>query len=561
MSETPLLGLPLIEAAQAQKHITHNEALLWLDAAVHLSVISRAVATPPASPADGDRYLVAAGATGVWAGHEGHIAYREAASWRFATPREGWRLWIEDEQHLHIFDGAAWIDIGLTIGELQNLSKLGVNTTADATNRLAVKSAALLFDNEGAGVQAKINKNAVADTASLLYQTNYSGRAELGLAGDNDFRLKVSANGSAWNDAIVVDRTTGAVSLPNTGSLGVSDGDKGDITVSAGASTWTIDNAVVSNAKLANVATATIKGRVTAATGSPEDLTGTQATTLLNTFTSALKGLAPASGGGTANFLRADGTWVAPPGGGGGEANTASNVGVGGVGVFKQKTGVDLEFKKINAGSSKVTITDDTGNNEVDIDVNQANLALGSIGGTVSLTTQATGTLQAAQEPAHTGDVTNSAGSLALTIANDAVTNAKLANVATATIKGRVTAATGDPEDLTGTQATTLLDTFTSALKGLAPSSGGGSTNFLRADGSWAAPSGGGGVSDGDKGDITVSGSGTVWTVDNSAVTSAKLGGDVTTAGKALLTAAGVNEQLDILNGWGRALATSLIMP
>lgn len=68
-------------------------------------------------------------------------------------------------------------------------------------------------------------------------------------------------------------------------------------------------------------------------------------------------------------------------GGGGGEANTASNVGTGGVGVFKQKTGVDLEFKKINAGSNKITITDDTGNSELDIDVAQGNLDHGSIGG------------------------------------------------------------------------------------------------------------------------------------------------------------------------------------
>jgi hypothetical protein len=123
-----------------------------------------------------------------------------------------------------------------------------------------------------------------------------------------------------------------------------------------------------------------------------------------------------------------------------------------------------------------------------------------------------------------TGDVTGTGtGSFAATIANDAVTNAKLANMATATIKGRTTAGSGDPEDLTGTQATTLLDTFTSSLKGLAPASGGGTTNFLRADGTWAAPAGGGGVSDGDKGDITVSSSGTVWTVDTQAITYAKI--------------------------------------
>jgi hypothetical protein len=64
-----------------------------------------------------------------------------------------------------------------------------------------------------------------------------------------------------------------------------------------------------------------------------------------------------------------------------GEANTASNVGTGGVGVFKQKTGVDLEFKKINAGSSKVTITDDTGNSEVDIDIAEANIVHQNLSG------------------------------------------------------------------------------------------------------------------------------------------------------------------------------------
>ncbi|VAX25965.1 hypothetical protein MNBD_NITROSPINAE02-2075, partial [hydrothermal vent metagenome] len=67
--------------------------------------------------------------------------------------------------------------------------------------------------------------------------------------------------------------------------------------------------------------------------------------------------------------------------GGGGETNTASNVGVAGVGVFKQKTGANLEFKKLNAGSTKVTVTDDAGNSEVDIDVVEANLAHDNLGG------------------------------------------------------------------------------------------------------------------------------------------------------------------------------------
>jgi hypothetical protein len=112
-------------------------------------------------------------------------------------------------------------------------------------------------------------------------------------------------------------------------SSGVTDGDKGDITVSGTGTVWTIDATVVTNAKLANVATATFKGRTTAGTGSPEDLTGTQATALLDTFSSTLKGLAPLSGGGTTNYLRADGTWAAPPGTGGVSfANPTASVGL-----------------------------------------------------------------------------------------------------------------------------------------------------------------------------------------------------------------------------------------
>lgn len=215
MSETPLLGLPLIESAQAQKHVTHNEALLLLDAAVHLAVITRGLATPPGSPLDGDRYLVAAGATGAWASHSGELAFREAGIWRFATPREGWRLWVADEDIFLVFDGVAWRDIQ-AISTLQNMALLGVNTTADATNKLAVKSLAILFDNVGNGTQVKVNKAAAGDTASFMFQTNYSGRAEIGLTGDDNFHFKVSPDGSSWLEAILINRTTGAVSTPQT---------------------------------------------------------------------------------------------------------------------------------------------------------------------------------------------------------------------------------------------------------------------------------------------------------------------------------------------------------
>ncbi|MFN6460538.1 MAG: hypothetical protein RMZ41_001650 [Nostoc sp. DedVER02] len=78
-----------------------------------------------------------------------------------------------------------------------------------------------------------------------------------------------------------------------------------------------------------------------------------------------------------------------------GETNTASNVGVGGVGLFKQKTGVNLEFKNINAGSSKITVSNDAANSEIDIDVTEANLTLSNLGGTLSVAKGGTGSTTA----------------------------------------------------------------------------------------------------------------------------------------------------------------------
>jgi hypothetical protein len=104
-----------------------------------------------------------------------------------------------------------------------------------------------------------------------------------------------------------------------------------------------------------------------------------------------------------------------------------------------------------------------------------------------------TGTNSGDQTITLTGDVTGSGtGSFSATISANAVTFGKLVAASAAGFVGALAA--GNFGQLTGTQATTLLDTFTSALKGLVPASGGGTTNFLRADGTWAAPGGGTGT-------------------------------------------------------------------
>jgi Protein of unknown function (DUF2793) len=217
MNDTPNLALPYILASQAQKHVTHNEAIRALDCLVQLSVESRSLAVPPATPDEGGRYIVAAAASGDWTGKSEKIAAFQDGAWAFYEPKEGWSAWVADEHALAIYSAGAWATFtgsgSGAITEFDNLDHAGINATADATNRLSLKSPASLFDNEGAGHQQKINKHAATDTASVLYQTSYSGRAEMGLAGDDDFHFKVSPDGSAWHDSIVIDRNTGNTKL------------------------------------------------------------------------------------------------------------------------------------------------------------------------------------------------------------------------------------------------------------------------------------------------------------------------------------------------------------
>ncbi len=110
MTNTTNLILPYMDAAQAQKHATHNAALTKLDAQVQLSVLDRTLTAPPGSPADGARYLVAPGATGDWAGKDYNIAAYQDGAWAFYTPREGWLCWVADETLALIYTGSAWVD-------------------------------------------------------------------------------------------------------------------------------------------------------------------------------------------------------------------------------------------------------------------------------------------------------------------------------------------------------------------------------------------------------------------------------------------------------------------
>lgn len=358
---TTHLGLPYLLAAQAQKHVTHNEALRLLDAMVQLSVLDRTRTAPPASPADGNRHLVASGATGLWAGWDLNIAFYVDGAWFRLVPRTGWLVWVAAEDLFLVWTGSAWEVVGeprdvsdavfslvndadptkkatfslagisagttrsytlpntsselailagtqtfsgnktfsgtltasgtvsvsaasATIGTATTTATYGMGTgatatgvtktvnlgtsgasgsttvvnigsatagaggttvintptvtfanavtqvgmpqanltaqllglggaTADSYNRMSINTPAVLLNNAGAGIEATVNKAAPANDAAFAFKTGFSARALIGLLGNDDFSFKVSPDGSAFYDAIRIDRTSGRLEL------------------------------------------------------------------------------------------------------------------------------------------------------------------------------------------------------------------------------------------------------------------------------------------------------------------------------------------------------------
>lgn len=122
---TPRLAMPLLQPGQAEKEITHNEALAVLDLTVQASVLAVGRDDPPDAPAPGQCWIVGTAPGGDWAGRAGALAGWTSAGWRFAAPQEGFTAWSVADQATAHYAAGNW-SIGRLSGSRVEIDGIAV---------------------------------------------------------------------------------------------------------------------------------------------------------------------------------------------------------------------------------------------------------------------------------------------------------------------------------------------------------------------------------------------------------------------------------------------------
>jgi len=215
MTDTPRLALPVIEAAQAQKHVTHNDALVLLDCLTQLAVESRVLTAPPASPADGACYIPAAAATGAWSGFDNQLALYSGGGWQRLAPVSGLKAWVKAERLTLTYEDGVWRDgVALTAhggrvtlrAKEEELTLAGayVETTDAAfipdraiVLGVAARTTLAITGASSYGVGTASNTTQFGDLLGIAL-----GASNIGVIGPAGFyadtKVRVSANGGAF---------------------------------------------------------------------------------------------------------------------------------------------------------------------------------------------------------------------------------------------------------------------------------------------------------------------------------------------------------------------------
>lgn len=191
MMDTPLLSLPLLQPAQAQKHVTVNEALSVVDALSQITLASVSVTTPPTGVPDGIVFSVPQGAINAWGGEDGNLAIAINGGWKFVPPRLGWRAMVEDIGAEALYDGSNW--------------RLGAQTLSPGGASLSLRAIELdVAITEGTSVTSSVlfPERSIAFGVTGRVIDEIAGTAqswEIGVAGDTGrYGTGLGLSRNAW---------------------------------------------------------------------------------------------------------------------------------------------------------------------------------------------------------------------------------------------------------------------------------------------------------------------------------------------------------------------------
>ncbi|WP_082505360.1 DUF2793 domain-containing protein [Aureimonas sp. Leaf324] len=217
MSTSPRLSLPLLMPQQAQRHLTLNDAFRLLDVLVQTAVVSDTLAVEPTDAREGDLFILPPSATGPRWGtmRPGALALVENGGFVEMQPVPGQIAYVAARRALVLFDGETWSAGPFAASETERLS---INAAPTEANRLTVAADAelLTFDarTPGTGDARKvINRQDTNRVAAVLFQTGFSGRAEIGLLGDERFAVRVSTDGASFRPVLTARPADGFLSV------------------------------------------------------------------------------------------------------------------------------------------------------------------------------------------------------------------------------------------------------------------------------------------------------------------------------------------------------------
>lgn len=172
---TAQFDLPFLTASQAQKHVTVNEALRVLDSVAQLSVLDRDLTAPPVSPSEGDRYIVASGATGAWSGWDDNIAAYLDGAWLRLVPVAGWVVWVEDESEMVVRKGGSWEQFAIAFAPNGSSTGLSVEEELLVCSGASVTSSIVIANRDI--VLGVSTRTVTTVTGASSYDCGISGQA------------------------------------------------------------------------------------------------------------------------------------------------------------------------------------------------------------------------------------------------------------------------------------------------------------------------------------------------------------------------------------------------